>query len=175
MHKPCKWRDHVVSALSVAAWLCVSNWVQVEQRVEPAKKAAQVLHKKLQGCMQSQQGLDAEKRMVLKVLSLMSFWLAAFGCYICFCLHRKSSPWCCCPSAWRRASKTLMQSPLSGDRFDALQSIHPSIHLFMLLTWQLTTDCSHVKNLMTVVRWLSVLDEKERGSHSLSKTCDRCH
>lgn len=39
--------------------------MQVEQRVEPAKKAAQVLHKKLQGCMQSQLGLDAEKRMVL--------------------------------------------------------------------------------------------------------------
>lgn len=103
------------------------------------------------------------------------FWLAAFGCYICFCLHRKSSPWCCCPSAWRRASKTSMQTPLSGDRFDPLQSIHPSIHPFMLLTWQLTTDCSHVKNLMTVVRWLSVLDEKERGSHSLSTTCGRCH
>ncbi|KAM9424580.1 bargin isoform 2-T2 [Pholidichthys leucotaenia] len=41
----------------------------VEQRVEPAKKAAQVLHKKLQGCMQSQPGLDADKRM--KRLPLM--------------------------------------------------------------------------------------------------------
>lgn len=36
----------------------------MEQRVEPAKKAAQLVHKKLQGCMQSQSGLEAEKRMV---------------------------------------------------------------------------------------------------------------
>lgn len=34
--------------------------------MEPAKKAAQVLHKKLQGCMQSQPGLEAERRMVLR-------------------------------------------------------------------------------------------------------------
>lgn len=40
--------------------------MKVEQRVEPAKKAAQMLHKKLQGCMQSQTGIDAEKRMVRK-------------------------------------------------------------------------------------------------------------
>ena len=45
---------------------CLS--MKVEQRVEPAKKAAQVLHKKLQACMQSQAGLDAERRMVLKLL-----------------------------------------------------------------------------------------------------------
>uniref|UniRef100_A0A3P9HC02 SH3-domain binding protein 1 n=1 Tax=Oryzias latipes TaxID=8090 RepID=A0A3P9HC02_ORYLA len=43
--------------------------VMVEQRVEPARKAAQVLSKKLQGCMQSQPGLEAEKRM--KKLPLM--------------------------------------------------------------------------------------------------------
>ncbi|KAM6951003.1 bargin [Aplochiton taeniatus] len=43
---------------------------QVEQRIEPAKKAAQVIFKKLQGCLQSQQGLDAERRM--KKLPLMS-------------------------------------------------------------------------------------------------------
>lgn len=40
--------------------------LKVEQRVEPAKKAAQLIHKKLQGCMQSQPGLEAEKRMVHK-------------------------------------------------------------------------------------------------------------
>lgn len=52
----------------VHVYVCVSDWMKVEQRVEPAKKAAQVLHKKLQGCMQSQPGLEAEKRMVLKLL-----------------------------------------------------------------------------------------------------------
>lgn len=42
----------------------------MEQRVEPAKKAAQLIHKKLQACMQSQSGLEAEKRMVPKHLCL---------------------------------------------------------------------------------------------------------
>lgn len=37
---------------------------KVEQRVEPAKKAAQIIYKKLVGCLQSQQGLDSERRMV---------------------------------------------------------------------------------------------------------------
>lgn len=46
--------------------MCVDG-AKVEQRVEPAKKAAQVLSKKLQGCMQSQLGLDNEKRMVLGI------------------------------------------------------------------------------------------------------------
>ncbi|KAK2820856.1 hypothetical protein Q5P01_023815 [Channa striata] len=50
--------------------------VTVEQRVEPAKKAAQVLHKKLQGCMQSQPGLDAEKRMKKLPLMLLSVSMA---------------------------------------------------------------------------------------------------
>ncbi|KPP66700.1 hypothetical protein Z043_114773 [Scleropages formosus] len=40
------------------------NLLKVEQRVEPAKKAAQIIYKKLCGCLQSQQGLDAERRMV---------------------------------------------------------------------------------------------------------------
>lgn len=52
----------------------VSGSMQVEQRVEPAKKAAQVLHKKLQGCMQSQLGLEAEKRMVLRRLHSQDVW-----------------------------------------------------------------------------------------------------
>ncbi|XP_036073075.1 SH3 domain-binding protein 1 isoform X2 [Oryzias melastigma] len=43
--------------------------VMVEQRVEPAQRAAKVLSKKLQGCMQSQTGLEAERRM--KKLPLM--------------------------------------------------------------------------------------------------------
>uniref|UniRef100_A0A1A8IS01 SH3-domain binding protein 1 n=1 Tax=Nothobranchius kuhntae TaxID=321403 RepID=A0A1A8IS01_NOTKU len=50
--------------------------VVVEQRVEPAKKAAQVLHKKLQGCMQSQPGLEAEKRMKKLPLMLLSISMA---------------------------------------------------------------------------------------------------
>ncbi|XP_017271590.1 SH3 domain-binding protein 1 [Kryptolebias marmoratus] len=50
--------------------------VMVEQRVEPAKKAAQVLHKKLQGCMQSQPGLEAERRMKKLPLMLLSISMA---------------------------------------------------------------------------------------------------
>ncbi|KAM4525956.1 SH3 domain-binding protein 1 [Fundulus diaphanus] len=50
--------------------------VQVEQRVEPAKKAAQVLHKKLQACMTSPLGLEAEKRMKKLPLMLLSISMA---------------------------------------------------------------------------------------------------
>ncbi|XP_061912183.1 SH3 domain-binding protein 1 [Entelurus aequoreus] len=50
--------------------------VVVEQRVEPAKRAAQMLHKKLLGCMQSQTGLDAEKRMKKLPLMLLSISMA---------------------------------------------------------------------------------------------------
>ncbi|CAN9508975.1 unnamed protein product [Ophioblennius macclurei] len=59
-----------------ATELLEEDLVLVEQRVEPAKKAAQVLHKKLQGCMQSQQGLDAEKRMKKLPLMLLSVSMA---------------------------------------------------------------------------------------------------
>ncbi|XP_054914062.1 SH3 domain-binding protein 1 [Poeciliopsis prolifica] len=50
--------------------------VQVEQRVEPAKKAAQALHKKLQACMQSPVGLEAERRMKKLPLMLLSISMA---------------------------------------------------------------------------------------------------
>uniref|UniRef100_A0A665UAU6 SH3 domain-binding protein 1-like n=1 Tax=Echeneis naucrates TaxID=173247 RepID=A0A665UAU6_ECHNA len=59
-----------------ATELLHEDLVMVEQRVEPAKKAAQVLHKKLQACMQSQSGLDAEKRMKKLPLMLLSVSMA---------------------------------------------------------------------------------------------------
>ncbi|XP_071319146.1 SH3 domain-binding protein 1 isoform X2 [Trachinotus anak] len=59
-----------------ATELLHEDLVMVEQRVEPAKKAAQVLHKKLQGCMQSQPGLEAEKRMKKLPLMLLSISMA---------------------------------------------------------------------------------------------------
>eukprot|EP00064_Thunnus_orientalis_P013178 superscaffoldBa00002111_g13215 len=59
-----------------ATELLHEDLVMVEQRVEPAKKAAQVLHKKLQCCMQSQTGLEAEKRMKKLPLMLLSISMA---------------------------------------------------------------------------------------------------
>ncbi|XP_068439063.1 SH3 domain-binding protein 1 [Clinocottus analis] len=59
-----------------ATELLQEDLVVVEQRVEPAKKAAQVLHKKLQGCMHSQTGLEAEKRMKKLPLMLLSVSMA---------------------------------------------------------------------------------------------------
>ncbi|KAI4796682.1 hypothetical protein KUCAC02_026825 [Chaenocephalus aceratus] len=59
-----------------ATELLHEDLVTVEQRVEPAKKAAQVLHKKLQGCMHSHTGLDAEKRMKKLPLMLLSVSMA---------------------------------------------------------------------------------------------------
>uniref|UniRef100_A0A667XKF2 SH3 domain binding protein 1 n=1 Tax=Myripristis murdjan TaxID=586833 RepID=A0A667XKF2_9TELE len=58
--------------------MCVSvpGWSKVEQRVEPAKRAAQVVHKKLQGCLQSQPGLEAERRMKKLPLMLLSISMA---------------------------------------------------------------------------------------------------
>uniref|UniRef100_UPI003AAAC882 SH3 domain-binding protein 1 n=1 Tax=Centroberyx gerrardi TaxID=166262 RepID=UPI003AAAC882 len=59
-----------------ATELLHEDLVMVEQRVEPAKKAAQVLHKKLLGCLQSQPGLEAEKRMKKLPLMLLSVSMA---------------------------------------------------------------------------------------------------
>ncbi|KAJ8263942.1 hypothetical protein GJAV_G00143350 [Gymnothorax javanicus] len=52
------------------AELLPEDLVQVEQRVEPIKRTAQIVYKKLTGCLMSEQGLDADKRM--KKLPLMS-------------------------------------------------------------------------------------------------------
>ncbi|XP_056893626.1 SH3 domain-binding protein 1 [Takifugu flavidus] len=59
-----------------ATELLHEDLVLVEQRIEPAKKAAQLIHKKLQGCMQSQSGLEAEKRMKKLPLMLLSISMA---------------------------------------------------------------------------------------------------
>ncbi|KAM7381999.1 hypothetical protein PAMA_012731 [Pampus argenteus] len=59
-----------------ATELLQENLVMVEQRVEPTRKAAQVLHKKLQNCMQSQTGLEAERRMKKLPLMLLSVSMA---------------------------------------------------------------------------------------------------
>uniref|UniRef100_A0A4W5JKI3 SH3-domain binding protein 1 n=1 Tax=Hucho hucho TaxID=62062 RepID=A0A4W5JKI3_9TELE len=56
--------------------LLTEDLVMVEQRVEPAKKAAQVIHKKLLGCLQSQLGLDPERRMKKLPLMLLSVSMA---------------------------------------------------------------------------------------------------
>ncbi|KAK7134610.1 hypothetical protein R3I93_017896 [Phoxinus phoxinus] len=56
--------------------LLSEDLVLVEQRVEPAKKAAQTIHKKLVGCLQSQQGLDSERRMKKLPLMMLSVSMA---------------------------------------------------------------------------------------------------
>ncbi|XP_064170688.1 SH3 domain-binding protein 1-like [Anguilla rostrata] len=56
--------------------LLTDDLVLVEQRVEPVKRAAQVIHKRLAGCLQSQQGVDAEKRTKKLPLMLLSVSMA---------------------------------------------------------------------------------------------------
>lgn len=56
--------------------LLSEDLVLVEQRVEPAKKAAQIIHKKLVGCLQSQLGLDSERRMKKLPLMMLSVSMA---------------------------------------------------------------------------------------------------
>uniref|UniRef100_A0A5F8HC32 Uncharacterized protein n=1 Tax=Monodelphis domestica TaxID=13616 RepID=A0A5F8HC32_MONDO len=41
---------------------------QVEQRLEPAKRAAHNVHKRLQACLQGQSGTDMEKRCLFSLL-----------------------------------------------------------------------------------------------------------
>ncbi|KAL4658047.1 SH3 domain-binding protein 1-like [Arapaima gigas] len=56
--------------------LLAEDLVLVEQRVEPTKKAAQIIHKRLSGCLQSQPGLDAEKRTKKLPLMMLSVSMA---------------------------------------------------------------------------------------------------
>ncbi|KAJ8384141.1 hypothetical protein AAFF_G00208430 [Aldrovandia affinis] len=56
--------------------LLSENLVLVEQRVEPARRAAQIIHKRLAGCLQSQQGLDVNRRMKKLPLMLLSVGMA---------------------------------------------------------------------------------------------------
>ncbi|XP_066520787.1 SH3 domain-binding protein 1 [Hoplias malabaricus] len=59
-----------------ATELLTEDLVLVEQRVEPARKAAQIIHKKLTSCLQSQQGLDSDKRMKKLPLMMLSVSMA---------------------------------------------------------------------------------------------------
>ncbi|XP_030630966.1 SH3 domain-binding protein 1 [Chanos chanos] len=56
--------------------LLSEDLVLVEQRVEPARRAAQIIHKKLLGLLQSQQGLDTERRMKKLPLMMLSVSMA---------------------------------------------------------------------------------------------------
>lgn len=61
-----------------AAELLHQDLIRVDLRVEPAKRAAQVLHKKLLGCLQSPSGVEAERRM--KKLPLMQLSVGMAEC-----------------------------------------------------------------------------------------------
>ncbi|XP_062381651.1 SH3 domain-binding protein 1 isoform X2 [Sardina pilchardus] len=67
-----------VSKSQDATDLLSEDLVSVEQRVEPTRKAAQIVHKKLLACLQSQPGLDADRRM--KKLSLMQLYFSMAEC-----------------------------------------------------------------------------------------------
>uniref|UniRef100_W5N133 SH3-domain binding protein 1 n=1 Tax=Lepisosteus oculatus TaxID=7918 RepID=W5N133_LEPOC len=56
--------------------LLAEDLVLVEQRVEPAKKAFQILSKKLTGCLQSQPGPDMDKRLKKIPLMMLSVSMA---------------------------------------------------------------------------------------------------
>uniref|UniRef100_A0A3B3RDH8 Uncharacterized protein n=1 Tax=Paramormyrops kingsleyae TaxID=1676925 RepID=A0A3B3RDH8_9TELE len=45
-------------------------------KVEPARRAAQVIHKKLVACLQSQQGLESDRRMKKLPLMMLSVSMA---------------------------------------------------------------------------------------------------
>ncbi|XP_063078148.1 SH3 domain-binding protein 1 [Engraulis encrasicolus] len=65
-----------ISKSQDATDLLEEDLVLVEQRVEPTRKAAHIIHKKLAACLQSQPGLDADKRMKKLPLMLLYFSMA---------------------------------------------------------------------------------------------------
>ncbi|KAJ1173633.1 hypothetical protein NDU88_005462 [Pleurodeles waltl] len=66
--------NHTAGRSQEVADLLNEDLLLVDQRVEPVKKAAHVVSKRLQACMQGQSGSDLEKR--LKKLPLMSLCTA---------------------------------------------------------------------------------------------------
>ncbi|KAJ8332265.1 hypothetical protein SKAU_G00427480 [Synaphobranchus kaupii] len=66
----------VVGKNQDATDLLTEDLVLVEQRVEPVKRAAQVIHKRLASCLQSQLGADAEKRTKKLPLMMLSVSMA---------------------------------------------------------------------------------------------------
>ncbi|XP_029810469.1 SH3 domain-binding protein 1 isoform X2 [Suricata suricatta] len=51
---------------------------QVEQRLEPAKRAAHNVHKRLQACLQGQSGADMDKRVKLPLMALSTTMAESF-------------------------------------------------------------------------------------------------
>ncbi|KPP69286.1 SH3 domain-binding protein 1-like, partial [Scleropages formosus] len=68
--------DDLVLVFHTLAVFFISVWVKMEQRIEPTKKAAHIIHKRLSGCLQSQLGLDAEKRTKKLPLMMLSMSMA---------------------------------------------------------------------------------------------------
>nr|XP_015215115.1 PREDICTED: SH3 domain-binding protein 1-like [Lepisosteus oculatus] len=70
------WLFFSTSRAQDATDLLAEDLVLVEQRVEPAKKAFQILSKKLTGCLQSQPGPDMDKRLKKIPLMMLSVSMA---------------------------------------------------------------------------------------------------
>lgn len=141
-HIICWWlTDH---SLTCCVYVCLTDWMKVEQRVEPAKKAAQVLYKKLQGCMQSQLGLEAEKRMVLNHLCPWENSWKVFDALqevvsSAFVFTEKAPPYAAVHQHGREPQRLWRRVV-----YQVQLSIQPSLHALTR-----TLDCSHMN-----ISWL---------------------
>ncbi|XP_028671093.1 SH3 domain-binding protein 1 [Erpetoichthys calabaricus] len=86
-----------VGRVQDATDLLCDDLAQVEQRLEPTRKACQIVHKKLTGCLQSQPGLDMEKKMKKLPLTALAAGMAeSFKDFDVDSSIRKVLEMCCC-------------------------------------------------------------------------------
>ncbi|MBN3292798.1 3BP1 protein, partial [Polypterus senegalus] len=86
-----------VGRVQDATDLLCDDLAQVEQRLEPTRKACQIVHKKLTGCLQGQPGLDMEKKMKKLPLTALAAGMAeSFKDFDVDSSIRKVLEMCCC-------------------------------------------------------------------------------
>ncbi|KAG7460065.1 hypothetical protein MATL_G00217130 [Megalops atlanticus] len=131
--------------------LLTDDLALVEQRVEPAKKAAQIIHKKLVGCLQSQQGLDAEKRTKKLPLMMLSVSMAeSFKDFDGESPIRKVLEMCCFMQTLLAKSLADFEVQLEKEVLEPLNKLSeedlPEILKNKKLFAKLTTDWHNARN-----------------------------
>uniref|UniRef100_A0A671NB73 SH3-domain binding protein 1 n=1 Tax=Sinocyclocheilus anshuiensis TaxID=1608454 RepID=A0A671NB73_9TELE len=153
-----------------------SGCFKVEQRVEPAKKAAQIIYKKLVGCLQSQQGLDSERRMKKLPLMMLSVSMAeSFKDFDGDSSIRKVLEMCCFMQNFLARTLADFEMKLEKVVLVPLNKLSeedlPEILKNKKQFTKLTTDWNNahcVMNIYTIC--VSLLDLRPAQAHRPSKT-----
>ncbi|KAI1884559.1 hypothetical protein AGOR_G00227640 [Albula goreensis] len=131
--------------------LLTEDLALVEQRVEPAKKAAQVIYKKLACCLQSQQGLDADKRTKKLPLMMLSVSMAeSFKDFDVDSPIRRVLEMCCCMETLLAKTLAEFEVQLEKEVLEPLNKLSeedlPEILKNKKLFAKLTTDWHAARN-----------------------------